>query len=137
MNFLPPDPDAVHPVLIRLADQTGGVIADGLSTADTAAKTGDTITFFPGDLEAKWESADIATILPMVLTDVAAALPGPVSLVIVPHQVEDDALRAVFGVLGHPTLVLQRDGRFLTAIPGMRPWAEYATLITEAFAAGR
>ncbi len=79
-----------------------------------------TLLFFAGDPAQRSETDDVAVVAPQLLAAFAGRLRGAV----VAREAEEQ-LKARFGVVVMPSLVVVRDGLPLTTIAKIRDWTEY------------
>jgi hydrogenase-1 operon protein HyaE len=119
-----------HPLIDRLATETGGhdVTPDDIESFE--AQPGDAVLFFGGDPVRFPEMLDVAVVLP----ELHGHFGRRFRVGIVPRTVED-ALARRYAVQRWPSLVFLRDGGYLGTVSGMKDWDEYLRDVQQALAA--
>lgn len=115
------------PLVQRLARDFGARWVDETSVAGWSAEGGDRVLLLAGDAVRFPEGQDVAAVLP----ELAREYPGRFSLAVVPREHEDAVARR-YGSQRWPTLVFFRDGRYVTALPGMHDWEVFVQRVGEA-----
>jgi hydrogenase-1 operon protein HyaE len=82
------------------------------------------LLLFTGDPSQRSESDDVAVVMPELITAFKNALRGAVIA-----RGAEDGLKARFGAVVMPSLVVTRRGETLAVIPKIRDWSEYMTRI--------
>ena len=83
------------------------------------------LLLFTGDPTQRMESDDVAVVLPELIAAFSGALRGGVVA-----RGQEDALKARFGVVVMPSLVVARANDTLAVIPKIRDWSEYVSRIS-------
>lgn len=111
---------ALHPLLQRLVQQTGGAVLDADTVGDWIDQPGAAMLVFAEDPDRYKETLDLAVIVPELHASRARAF--RVGL-LVPAAAR--ALAARYGFARWPAFVMLRDGRYVGAVDGIRDWDEY------------
>ncbi|MBL8328482.1 MAG: hydrogenase [Rubrivivax sp.] len=119
-----------HPLIERLALETGGAEVRPAEVEHFEAQPGDAVLYFGGDPVRFPEALDVAVVLP----ELRASLGGGAWRVgIVPREVEDTLARR-YAVQRWPSLVFLRDGGYLGTVSGMKDWSDYVTEVRDVLA---
>ena len=111
---------ALHPLLLRLVQQTGGALLDAATVDAWADRPGAAMLVFAEEPDRQKETLDLAVIVP----ELHAARPGAFRVgLLVPAAAR--AMAARFGFARWPAFVMLRDGGYLGAVDGIRDWDVY------------
>lgn len=119
-----------HPVLERLAEQTGRCVGSAAELDALLAEPGDLALFCGGNPVQHPECLDVAVVLPELLK----AYPDRLKAAVAAPALEAD-LQARYGFSRWPTLVFLRDGGYVGAISGMQDWPVFVARCAELLAA--
>ena len=111
---------ALHPLLLRLVQETGAAVLDATTFEAWAEQPGAAMVVFVEDPERIKETLDLAVIVP----ELAASRPGRFRVALLP-PVPARALARRYGFAHWPAFVMLRDGRYLGAVDGIRDWDVY------------
>ena len=112
--------EGLHPLLVRLVEQTGAAVLDAERFDAWAEQPGPAMAVFVEDPERYKETLDLAVIVP----ELHASRRGRFRVALLPP----DAARLVarrYGFARWPAFVMLRDGRYLGAVDGIRDWDVY------------
>jgi len=120
----------LHPLLMRLVQETAASVL-GPETFDAwAAQPGAAMVVFAEDPDRTKETLDMAVIVP----ELHAARAGRFRVALLPP----DASRALaprYGFARWPAFVMLRDGRYVGAVDGIRDWDVYIAELDRLLAA--
>jgi len=116
----PASPAPLHPLLLRLVQETGAAVLDSETFDAWAEQPGAAMVVFAEDPERYKETLDLAVIVPELHASRArrfrvALLPPPASR----------TLASRYGFARWPAFVMLRDGRYVGAVDGIRDWDVY------------
>ena len=117
---VPPGPPVLHPLLLRLVQETGAAVLDPSTFDAWADQPGVAMIVFAEDPERYKETLDLAVIVP----ELHAVRPREFRIALLP-PVASRALAPRYGFARWPAFVLLRDGRYLGAVDGIRDWDVY------------
>jgi hydrogenase-1 operon protein HyaE len=110
----------LHPLLARLAAQTGAAVLDPGTFEAWANQPGTAMLVFVDEPTRHKETLDLAVIVP----ELHAARAGRFRVGLLPPAASR-SLAARYGFARWPALVMLRDGQYLGAIDGIRDWDVY------------
>jgi hydrogenase-1 operon protein HyaE len=119
-----------HPLLERLVRDCGIPEVDAATIDAFLARDGDAVLFFSEDPKQYPESADVAVVLPELLT----AFRGRLRAAFVARESERE-LQKRFGFARWPALVFVRDGEYVGTITGIHDWDVYIEKVQSLLAA--
>lgn len=118
-------------LVARLAEQFGATWVDVQSIDAWAAEGGLRVVLFAGDPVQFPEGQDVAVVLP----ELRRSLPDlPFSIGVVKRELED-ALARRYGSQRWPTLLVLRDGQYVTTLSGMHDWDVFLPRMRQALTA--
>ena len=121
---------ALHPLLLRLVQQTGAAVL-GPDTFDAwAQQPGLAMVVFAEDPERFKETLDLAIVVP----ELHAAHGGAFRVALLPPAASR-ALVSRYGFARWPAFVMLRDGHYLGAVDGIRDWDVYLAELQRLLAA--
>lgn len=120
----------LHPLLLRLVQQTGAAVLDRETFDTWANQPGTAMIVFADDPERAKETLDLAVIVP----ELHAACGRRFRIALLPPAVAR-ALAARYGFARWPAFVMLRDGRYLGAVDGIRDWEVYVAELERLLAA--
>lgn len=128
MTLLAPETPVLAPPLVaRLVSHHGAQWVDAANAEAFGAQAGHQLLFFSGDAVRFPECLDVAVVLP----ELQAAFPGRFGLgAVLPS--DEDAVAARWGVRHWPSLLLLRDGGYVTTLVGMLDWTDYLERLDQA-----
>jgi len=123
---------ALPPLVARLIAELGYPFLDEATSDLPGRAGGEWLVFMPGHGQVHAETADVAVILPELLSvfrgRLKAAVAGPAL---------EKALRRQLDGIALPALVVVRGHELLGAIPRIRDWSDYIETIGGMIDAGR
>ena len=111
---------ALHPLLLRLVQETGAALLDAETFEGWVEQPGAAMVVFVEDPERYKETLDLAVIVP----ELHASRPGRFRVALLPPT-PARALAKRYGFARWPAFVMLRDGRYLGAVDGLRDWDVY------------
>jgi len=114
------EPQALHPLLQRLVQETDAALLDPASFDSWAAEPGAAMVVFVEEPDRYKETLDLAVIVP----ELHAARPGAFRVGLLP-PVTARALASRYGFARWPAFVMLRDGHYVGAVDGIRDWDVY------------
>jgi hydrogenase-1 operon protein HyaE len=133
MNSLmaaPPVAERLHPLLLRLVQETGAAVLDRETFGTWADQPGAAMVVFAEEPDRYKETLDLAVIVP----ELHAAFGRRFRVALLPPVVSR-ALAARYGFARWPAFVMLRDGRYLGAVDGIRDWDVYVAELERLLAA--
>lgn len=124
------DTTALHPLLARLAHETGAEVLDTAAFDGWATRPGLAMVVFADDPERSKETLDLAVIVP----ELHAARGRCFRVALLPAA-DARALAPRFGFLRWPAFVMLREGAYLGAVDGIRDWDVYLAELDRLLAA--
>jgi hydrogenase-1 operon protein HyaE len=113
---------SLHPLLLRLINDTGAAVLEPDSYDAWAAQPGVAMVVFAEDPERFKETLDLAVIVPEL-----HAVGGRAFRVALLSPAASRAIAPRYGFARWPAFVMLRDGKYLGAVDGIRDWAVYTT----------
>ncbi len=110
----------LHPLLERLAANTGGAALTPADLDGFLNEAGDGVLFCGGDPVQYPECLDVAVVLPQML----AAFPGRLRAAVADEETAKVA-QTRYGFSRWPTLVFLRAGQYVGVISGMQDWPSF------------
>ncbi len=115
-----------HPLIDRLTTELGWpCLAHEDAILAWVARPGTHVLFVPGDAKRNLETADVAVILPELVT----AFQGRFDCAVVAEAAEN-GVKESSGVNKTPSLIFYRAGVCLGGIPKVRDWDDYMARVT-------
>jgi hydrogenase-1 operon protein HyaE len=115
-----PPAQGLHPLLLRLVEQTGAVLLDADRFDAWAEQPGAAMAVFVEDPDRYKETLDLAVIVP----ELHASRRGRFRVALLPPEAARQVARR-YGFAHWPAFVMLRDGRYLGAVDGIRDWDVY------------
>lgn len=110
----------LHPLLLRLVQETHAAVLTQSSIDDWLALPGAAMLVFADEPDRYKETLDLAVIVP----ELHRARPGAFRVGLLPPEAAR-ALAPRFGFARWPAFVMLRDGQYLGAVDGIRDWQVY------------
>ena len=127
---LPAGAAALHPLLMRLVQQTGAALLAPDTFDAWARQNGVAMVVFAEDPERFKETLDLAIVVP----ELHAAHGGAFRVALLPPATAR-ALAPRYGFARWPAFVMLRDGQYLGAVDGIRDWDVYLAEVQRLLAA--
>ena len=124
---LSPDTADLHPLVARLVRAFDARLVTPDSVDAWSAEGGDRVLLLGGDPVRFPEALDVAVVLP----ELQRAVGGRFRIAVAARD-DEDALARRYGVLRWPALVFLREGRYVSALPGMHDWTDYVAQVQAA-----
>jgi hydrogenase-1 operon protein HyaE len=115
-----PPAQGLHPLLLRLVEQTGAALLDADRFDAWAEQPGAAMAVFVEDPDRYKETLDLAVIVP----ELHASRRGRFRVALLPPEAARQVARR-YGFAHWPAFVMLRDGRYLGAVDGIRDWDVY------------
>ncbi len=120
------DPET-HPIFKRLFGEAGFAKVDESTIEAFLDIHGLKMAVFADDPNERKTTLDIGVIAP----EIKKAFAGAFSQCVCADFTQARSLAARWGLRSMPAVAVFRDGDFLGAVQGLKPWDEYIALITE------
>ncbi len=117
------------PVMQRLIDQFGATRIEADTLAAFLDRPGTSVLLLAGDPVQFPEGLDVAVVLP----ELRSALAAEFAIGVVAPDSQDAVARR-YGSQRWPSLIVLRDGQYVTTLSGMHDWTEYLKLVEAALA---
>lgn len=124
------DTTTLHPLLARLAHETGAEVLDTAAFDAWATRPGLAMVVFADDPERSKETLDLAVIVP----ELHAACGRCFRVGLLPAA-DARTLAPRFGFARWPAFVMLREGAYLGAVDGIRDWDVYLAELERLLAA--
>lgn len=117
------------PVMQRLIDQFGATRIESDTLAAFLDRPGTSVLLLAGDPVQFPEGLDVAVVLP----ELRSALSADFAIGVVAPDSQDAVARR-YGSQRWPSLIVLRDGQYVTTLAGMHDWTDYLKLVEAALA---
>lgn len=117
------------PVMQRLIDRFGATRIEADTLAAFLDRPGTSVLLLAGDPVQFPEGLDVAVVLP----ELRSALAADFAIGVVAPDSQDAVARR-YGSQRWPSLIVLRDGQYVTTLAGMHDWTDYLKLVEAALA---